>query len=366
MHARRIAAQGAQGGLHRLHATQVWCFQHVEGAELCLHLLEAHEHVAEGEDASAYRGVQALLEHDPTDFGNVLGYDPIKTVDELYRVDDENGREKAEKAIMAINTMRNGLGLSGRPDTTAARSQTTILAMDFILNAAGAKSSRSHTDLNYSLVEKGWSDLSRVAPIYSPNDPNQYGCAHVKATLESVASAIQSMTPEQRGMVTVHVRLSLQAVMLDNLRWPMNDAGEGATIRADSQSKLVETYVKPILDIARLTSRAPIININHDHRFLSAGNHRLRAGAGTFTGFLGIGACLALELRSRGCLVVHGSTFWSKMVSHMRGSRGFAIYEKQLFVEKMVAVCFLNHDKTSQWAEQITTPILAQERYNDI
>ena len=74
------------------------------------------------------------------------------------------------------------------------------------------------------------------------------------------------------------------------------------------------------------------------------------------TGFQAMGTYVALELRVRGCIVIHGSSFWSKMAcqlkqsnngvhmlswethgdgdEHVRLWRAFAVYEKQLFAEK--------------------------------
>ena len=74
-----------------------------------------------------------------------------------------------------------------------------------------------------------------------------------------------------------------------------------------------------------------------------------------------MGSYVALELRVRGCVVIHGSLFWPKMVCHLKPAlngyqmlswdadgqgddsqmvhRGWAIYKKQLFAEKMVTAC---------------------------
>ena len=45
-------------------------------------------------------------------------------------------------AMRSINNLRNGLGLGGRPDAVTARSQSTMLAMDFDLLA---KSRSNHS-----------------------------------------------------------------------------------------------------------------------------------------------------------------------------------------------------------------------------
>ena len=38
------------------------------------------------------------------------------------------------------------------------------------------------------------------------------------------------------------------------------------------------------------------------------------------TAFLAMGTYVALELRVRGCVVIHGSSFWSKMACHLKPS----------------------------------------------
>ena len=50
---------------------------------------------------------------------------------------------------------------------------------------------------------------------------------------------------------------------------PFSDVGTGADVRAEAQRKLKATYVDPILEVARMTTRAPIVNINHDPRFIA-------------------------------------------------------------------------------------------------
>ena len=46
---------------------------------------------------------------------------------------------------------------------------------------------------------------------------------------------------------------------------------------------LKETYVDPIVEIARMTTRAPIININHDPRFVAAAAAAAAASDGNTT-----------------------------------------------------------------------------------
>ena len=77
------------------------------------------------------------------------------------------------------------------------------------------------------------------------------------------------MTEIQASTLTLHFHLSLQGIIMDNLSWPYSDVGNGAEIRAATQRRLKAVYVDPILEVARMTTRAPIININHDPRFIA-------------------------------------------------------------------------------------------------
>ena len=176
--------------------------------------------------------------------------------------------------------------------------------------------------------------------------------------------AIEEMNDIQKSTLAVHVHLSMQSVVVDNNVWPFSDVGSGVTLRLEAQQKLKATHVEPIIEIARMTTRAPIININHDPRFVAAGSEEAKKVENNLTGFQAMGAYVALELRVRGCVVIHGSSFWSKMAcqlkqssngvhmlswetngdgdEHVRLWRAFAVFEKQLFTEKMVTACFMD------------------------
>ena len=75
--------------------------------------------------------------------------------------------------------------------------------------------------------------------------------------------------------------------------------GAGASLRADVQGALKAAYVDPIIEIARMTARAPIVNLNHDLRFVAAGGRRLQKRAEKFHGFQAMGTYIALELGAR-------------------------------------------------------------------
>ena len=190
-------------------------------------------------------------------------------------------------------------------------------------------------------------------------------------------------------LLTVHVHLSLQSILVDDMIWPFSDVGSGFNIRTEIQGALKAKYVDPIIELARMTSRAPIVNINHDLRFVGAGNRVLQKRPENFHGCHAMGAYIALELRVRGCVVVHGSSFWSKMACHMRLSATgvhllsvdahgdgdthckhlravCAIYEKKLFSEKMVAACFMDHNKIREWDENIKARTINRQDFVEI
>ena len=51
---------------------------------------------------------------------------------------------------------------------------------------------------------------------------------------------------------------------------------------------------------------------------------------------------------------------------HVRLWRAFAVYEKQLFTEKMVTACFMDHNKIRDWDENIKAPVLNRQEFVDI
>lgn len=173
-------------------------------------------------------------------------------------------------------------------------------------------------------------------------------------------------------MVTVHIHLCLQAVVFENLAVPLHESSVAA--RNSMELTLKSVCLKRFEVILSLVSRPPIVMINHDRRFI-AHAHRTLSNRQVFIGCDAIGAYLALELRMHGCIVVHGSSFWCKLTSSLRDSqtgshilstdkvsvnephqhhrRGFAIYEKQLFYEKMISACYLNSESLSRWQNML-------------
>ena len=157
----------------------------------------------------------------------------------------------------AIRSLQNEVGLGGRPDAAPARSQTTVLAVDFDLMARNT-ASRTTTTLGESLREKGWNELRPISPQFSGN----YTCRGARDMLCSMVRAIEEMNDIQKSTLTVNVHVSMQSVVVDNIVWPFSDVGCGVTLRLEAQQKLKATYVEPIIEIARMTTRAA----KHQHQ----------------------------------------------------------------------------------------------------
>ena len=291
--------------------------------------------------------------------------------------------ERSTKALRAIRNVQTEMGLGGKPDAAAARAQITILATDFDM-CANNRVTRSNMTLGQTLRHKGWGELIHVNPCFM----NSYTCDDSMGVLSTVVATVRGMDEIQASTVTLHFHLSMQGVVMDSLAWPYSDVGNGAEIRAETQKRLKAVYVDPILEAAKLTARAPIININHDPRFIAIASNAGKAVDDRVTAFIAMGSYVALELRVRGCVAIHGSSFWSKMACHLKPSlncyqmlsweadghgddrqmvhRGWAIYEKQLFAEKMVAACFMDPAKVNEWDGNIRGSVANRREFAEI
>ena len=233
---------------------------------------------------------------------------------------------------------------------------------------------------------QGMDELRHISPCFG----NSYTCKGTQDVLSSVGVAIREMNEIQRSTLTLHFHLSMQAIVMDNITWPFSDVGTGADVRAEAQQ--VEGYVcRPDSRGGKDDNKGayrPIVNINHDPRFIAIASTRGASVRDNVTAFLAMGTYVELELRVRGCVVIHGSSFWSTMACHLKPSvnyyqmlswdasgngyerqmvyRGWAIYEKQLFTEKIVSVCFMDPSKVSQWDDNIKASMLNQQEFTEI
>ena len=168
---------------------------------------------------------------------------------------------------------------------------------------------------------------------------------------------IEALSEDQRS--TVHIHLCLQAIVFEDMTIPMSE--ESMDAFSDMEETLRRVYIDNIKEIIALVPRPPIVMINHDKRFYACAHGTLRRRE-NFHGYARACSIVAMELRLWGCVVVHGSSFWCKLVSSLRQAeygthvistepvanndphhhhfRAFAIYEKQLFCEKMIAACY--------------------------
>ena len=204
--------------------------------------------------------------------------DPIMlTAAAMFRSNDDLAvdpdPERSNNALRAIRSAQTEMGL--------ARAQTTILATDFDLCAYN-RLTRSNVTLGQTLRDKGWGDLTHVSPCFM----NSYTCMDSQGVLSAVNDAVRGMTEIQRSTLTLHHHLSMPAIVMDNLAWPFSDVGTGAETRAETQRRLKATYVDLILEVARMTTRAPIININHDPRFIALASAQGKAVHNRVTAFL--------------------------------------------------------------------------------
>ena len=109
---------------------------------------------------------------------------------------------------------------------------------------------------------------------------------------------------------------------------------------------LFELYVKPIVDLQALFSRAVVVKINDDPRF--TGRPNLDGEIIRCINFI------ALEIRALGCVVQVGSLFWPNFVPAMRTTYHsidhvqFAMYmsfvDRQLLLEKILCCCMVPYD----------------------
>ena len=242
------------------------------------------------------------------------------------------------------------------------------------------KQSIDKVELGQTLRDKGWGDLTHVSPCFM----SSYTCMDSQGVLSAVNDAVRGMKSRGRPLryiITCRCKRSSWTTLHGR-------SATWALVRAETQRRLKATYVDPILEVARMTTRAPIININHDPRFIALASAQGKAVHNHVTAFLAMGSYVALELRVRGCVVIHGSSFWSKMACRMKPAlngfqmlswdaygngderqmvyRGWAIYEKQLFTEKMVSVCFMDPTKVSEWDDNIKASILNQQGFAEI
>ena len=148
---------------------------------------------------------------------------------------------------------------------------------------------------------------------------------------------------------------------------PMSESS--VDVYNDMEATLRRVYIDSITEIIALVPRPPVVMINHDKRFVACAHGTMRRRE-DFPGYVKACSFVAMELRLRGSVVVHGSSLWCKMVSSLHGAeygthvistekvfntephhrhyRAFAIYEKQLFCEKMIAACYMNSEILKQ------------------
>ena len=155
--------------------------------------------------------------------------------------------------------------MGGRPDAITVRSQHTYLATDFVI--LHQSNTRRVTQLAESLRNKGWSEINFSAPDYA----TRCGMGGTEEAMRRMVTDIEGMSEDFRAQLTVHVHISLQGAVEDNMQYFLSEDGLGTTVRAQVQGRLMSAIINPIVDAAKLTARPPIVNINHDTRFIAKG-----------------------------------------------------------------------------------------------
>ena len=274
--------------------------------------------------------------------------------DSFASTSDDDKRERTN-VLLAANELRNNLAIGGKPDATIVRTQHTFLAMDFEIYANNKKAT---FPLSEAFHLKGWRHLT----ILSPEAFCEVKFANTIQVLNLLKQKVAALSEDQRATTTIHIHLSLQAVVYENLNIP--GSKESAAALGNMEETLKSVYVDAIKEVIALVPRPPIVMINHDPRFYACAHPTLRRRSEGFQGYAHACSYVATELQLRGCVVVHGSSFWCKMVSsltqahcgthvlstdqvapgdpHHHHFRAYAVYEKQLFYEKMIAPCYVN------------------------
>ncbi|OLP82152.1 hypothetical protein AK812_SmicGene37198 [Symbiodinium microadriaticum] len=118
--------------------------------------------------------------------------------------------------------------------------------------------------------------------------------------------------------------------------FPLHDTSVSA--REEAEEILRAAYIAAIVEVMKLISRAPIVSINHDLRFIQNAS-QLLCHRGVLNGLEAIGGYLALELRIPGCVVVQGSSFWRKLVSSLTDNEsGTLMQPKQWKIETHICI----------------------------
>ena len=198
-----------------------------------------------------------------------------------------------------------------------------------------------------------------------------------------------AMNEDQRAtstaMSTVHIHLCLQAVVYENMVIP--GSTESMVALGNIEETLKRVYFDNIKEVIALVPRPPIVMINHGPRFYACAHSTLRRRSEGFQGYAHACSFVATELQLRGCVVVHGSSFWCKLVSsltqaeygthvvntdqvapndpHHHHHRAFAVYEKRLFYEKMIAACYVDPQVLRRCQELMHSKAIEIPRFKD-
>ena len=97
--------------------------------------------------------------------------------------------------------------------------------------------------------------------------------------MRRMVADIRAMNEDTRAQLTVHVHISLQGAVEDNMQWFLAGDELSNTIRSQIQGRLLSAIVNPIIDVVKLIARPPIININPRPSFHRKGETGIRQEA---------------------------------------------------------------------------------------
>ena len=176
------------------------------------------------------------------------------------------------------------------------------------------------------MKDKGWASLV----VFSPPEVSraQDNVANFAVTVKRACERLQHVRADTVSKTTVHIHLSLYGVTLAPL----------------SEEAIESHYVKPITELHEIVPRSAVVTINDDPLFNGLDHNALSYSV--------VIKKLAKELRANGCLVLTTSSMWPKLLSVTGGAGhrikadvadlGWALFEKSLLNEKVLATCVLD------------------------
>ena len=203
------------------------------------------------------------------------------------------------------------------------------MLMDF---EAWSKNKQVKSTLTKGLTDKAWSDL-----VAFTSNPEHGGLK--TAAMRAVAQC-HEWGEHKTGLATCHVFLSLYSL----------------PVRTMVEEEILEEYVNPIRDVAKLLPRATIITINDDPRLNGMpANSPMNKIAINF---------IAMELRASGYVVFTSSLLWARTCHLFDGKAPHRVHADSMYSmvasfdkfpmrEKLLTACMLRQPLLEECEENI-------------